>query len=332
MLRALKKDSPKIRSRVRLFSVLVSVAVFLAIIAALLVLMLPQLIASLTSIASQLPHAIDRFQAWLSGLVTDDTGEEVVGYANQILDTVSRRVQEFLQTSLLPSLRTAVGRVTSSFMDIVDVMKNFGLGCIISVYYLGGWEKFGMQAKLLVYSVFPRRAADWIREEVHFADRMFSGFIIGKIVDSAIVGIICFIGCSLFHFPYAMLISVIVGVTNMIPFFGPYLGAFPSTILILTVSPAKALAFFIFVMALQQVDGNVIGPHILGDRLGISSFWILFSILFFGAIWGLPGMLVGAPVFAILYDIAKRLVHIGLRARGCSELEQEYLEKYGDDD
>ena len=329
-LRFLGKDSPKLRSRIRLLSVLLSLALLFFALIALLLLMLPQIIASLNSIASRLPRVIDEYQAWLSGFVSDDTSEEVVGYANQVLDTVSRKLLEYLQTSLLPSLQTTVNRVTSSFMGILDVVKNFGLGCIISVYFLGSWEKFGMQAKLLVYSLFPRRAADWIRSEAHFTDRMFSGFIIGKIVDSLIVGVICFIGCNLFRFPYSMLVSVIVGVTNVIPFFGPYLGAIPSTLLILTESPLKATAFFAFVMVLQQVDGNVIGPRILGDRLGISSFWILFSILFFGAVWGLPGMLVGAPVFAVLYDIARKLIHLGLKERGCEDLAEEYRQKYGD--
>ena len=164
-----------------------------------------------------------------------------------------------------------------------------------------------------------------------YIDRMFSGFIDAKLVDSAIIGILCYIGCSIFRFPNALLVSAIVGITNVIPFFGPFLGAIPATLLILIEDPMKAIWFVVFVVVLQQLDGNIIGPKILGDHTGISSFWVLFSILLFGGLWGLVGMVVSVPLFAVVYDIIKRLIRRGLERNGCSDLMDEYSREYSGD-
>ena len=185
-------------------------------------------------------------------------------------------------------------------------------------------EKLKLQSKMILYALLPRRAADWVMGEAVFADEKFSGFIFGKVIDSAIIGLICFIFTMFTRMPYALLISIIIGITNIIPVFGPFFGAIPSTILILTVSPAKAMIFVIFIIVLQQVDGNVIGPKILGDRLGLSAFWTLFSILIFGSLWGVGGMLIGAPLFAVLYDIVRDFVLSRLRARGEDSILDEY--------
>ena len=329
LLRIGKNSSERKQKLARTVSIILSLLLLLAAITALLLLVLPQIVSSISRIISRLPAAIDSFQAWMSGLDSgDEASHELVIAINQITETVSQKIQNFLQTSLLPTLQTTITRVTSSFMGILGVLKDFGLGCIISVYFLTSWEKFRMQAKMLVYSSMSRKSADMITEEAQFINRMFSGFIIGKLVDSAIIGVICLLFTELFHLPYAMLISVIVGVTNIIPFFGPYLGAIPSILLIMTENLPKAIVFLVFIIVLQQVDGNIIGPKILGDRLGISSFWILFSILFFGALWGLAGMLVGAPIFAVLYDLIKKRTRRGLKARGCEELAEQYREAF----
>ena len=167
-------------------------------------------------------------------------------------------------------------------------------------------------------------------EEVAIVDRMFGGFIDGKLVDSAIIGVLCYIGCSILKFPNALLVSAIVGVTNVIPFFGPFLGAIPATILILFENPIKALWFVLFVFVLQQLDGNVIGPKILGDHTGVSSFWVLFSILLFGGLWGLVGMIIAVPLFAVIYDIVKKLVARGLKRNGCEGLLEDYTREFSD--
>ena len=167
-------------------------------------------------------------------------------------------------------------------------------------------------------------------EEVKYADRMFGGFINGKIMDSAIIGVLCYIGCLIFKFPSALLVSVIIGVTNVIPFFGPFIGAIPATLLILIQSPIKALWFVLFVLVLQQLDGNIIGPKILGNTTGLSSFWVLFAILLFGGLWGFVGMIVGVPLFAVIYDVIKKLVIHGLQRNQELTLLNSYHDQFGD--
>ena len=160
---------------------------------------------------------------------------------------------------------------------------------------------------------------------------MFGGFIDGKIVDSAIIGVLCYIGCLVFRFPNALLISAFVGITNVIPFFGPFIGAIPSAFLILIEDPVKAVWFSLFILGLQQLDGNVIGPAILGDRTGLSSFWVLFTIILFGGMWGVFGMVVAVPLFAVIYDTVKKLVRRGLYKNGQVEIWEQYKAEYPDD-
>lgn len=185
---------------------------------------------------------------------------------------------------------------------------------------------FIAQAKKIIYGVCKKKTADTLIHYVRISNDMFSGFILGKIVDSAIIGIICFVLMTIFSLPYALLVSVIVGVTNIIPVFGPYIGAIPSAMLILLVSPVQALYFIILVAILQQVDGNIIGPAILGDSTGLSAFWVLFSILFFGGFWGIAGMLIGCPLFAVIYTIIKDFVNYCLERRNLSTDTQTYID------
>ena len=185
---------------------------------------------------------------------------------------------------------------------------------------------------MLVRSMLRPRWADLVINEIKFVDRMFGGFIDGKLVDSGIIGVLCYIGCVIFRFPNPLLISAIVGITNVIPFFGPFIGAIPSILLILIEDPVKAIWFAVFIFALQQLDGNVIGPTILGDRTGLSNFWVLFSIVLFGGIWGLVGMVICVPLFAVIYDIVKKLVYKGLRKHSRLDIWDEYKQKYPDEE
>ena len=322
------KGTQKFHAGIRLAAILLSIAFLLLLIIFLVMAVLPEVVTSLSSLISQIPPAIARFRQWLEGLDTSEMSHELVTIIENAVNTISDKVSGFLKGDLLPYLQSLVTSVTTGFLGVLDVVKNFGLGCIISAYLLMGREKFLAQAKLVVYALFPRRLADWIREEVHYTDRMFSGFIHGKLLDSLIIGLLCFAFTLITRMPYAVLVSIVVGVTNIIPFFGPYLGAIPSAIIILTVSPVKCLIFVVFIILLQQVDGNIIGPRILGDRMGLSGFWILFSILIFGSLWGFVGMVIGVPVFAVIYDIIRDLTFIGLRKRNQNDMACEYRKAY----
>lgn len=312
LFRRTKRMAGKERKKgggIRIASVLLALAFFAAVILAVIFMVLPEVINSLSSLISQIPGAISRFSAWLDSLDYSALQPEVAATIESIVNSAAEQVTNFLQTSILPSLNSVLTNVTSGLGNILTFLKNFGLGMIISAYFLSSWETFVRQAKMAVCAIFPEKAAGWIRKETLYANRMFSGFINGKILDSAIIGIICFGFMTVARMPYAVLISLVVGVTNIIPFFGPYLGAIPSALLVLTVSPVKCLVFLVFILILQQFDGNILGPRILGDRLGISSFWILFSIMIFGSLFGIVGMIIGAPLFAVIYDIIRDFIH-----------------------
>ena len=184
------------------------------------------------------------------------------------------------------------------------------------------------QATMIVRSALKPSWAEWVLNEVRFADRMFNGFFMGKLMDSAIVGVICFVGCLLMGFKNPLLIAVIVGVTNIIPFFGPFIGAIPCALLLLLDNPTHALMFLVFIIILQQVDGNIIDPRILGESTGLSALWVMFGILLFGGLWGILGMLIGVPLMAVIYDIIRQLTFKGMRDRGYGKQVDAYNQRY----
>lgn len=300
------------------------------IVYALLIMILPQLYHSIRSLWNSLPDKVSSFVDWAR--VTFGEDEELLHY----FDTTYRAVYSALDTwaseTLSPYLASIVSGVGSSVWKVLMFLYNLLIGLIVAVYLLGSRKKFARQSVLIVRSVLSPKWAELFLDEMAFVDRMFGGFIDGKIVDSAIIGVLCYIGCSVFKFPNPLLVSAIVGITNVIPFFGPFIGAVPSTVLIMIEDPIKGLWFILFVLALQQLDGNVIGPAILGDRTGLSSFWVLFAIILFGGIWGVWGMVICVPLFAVIYDTVKKLVRRGLEKKGQTEVWEQYKADYPDEE
>lgn len=236
--------------------------------------------------------------------------------ATQWAATFQDYIQKFFNSAMLDSVAGIASGITRSVATAGKVLVNILVSVIVSFYCLNSRKKFMLQGRKLIYAAFSRKWADEILYRFSFANRAFSGFVSGRILDSAIIGFICFVGCSLMKITYAPLIAVIVGVTNVIPFFGPFIGAVPSAVLVLLENPIQALYFIIFVILLQQFDGNILGPHILSSAVGVSSFWVLFSILLFGGLWGVPGMILGTPLFAVIYDIVKDWVNDRLKQKG----------------
>jgi predicted PurR-regulated permease PerM len=221
---------------------------------------------------------------------------------------VNTNVFSWVQTTLLPSLGSVVSNVTTGVAYVVKAVYNLIIGIIVSIYILGSYESFSAGARRLSYSLFGIEGAEKLRDGLAFTDKTFMGFINGKLLDSAIIGLICYIVCASLNMPYALLVSVIVGVTNIIPFFGPLIGAIPATIIILMVDPLKAFIFVVFVIILQQVDGNFIGPKILGNSVGINGFWVMFSIIVGAGLFGFWGMLLGVPVFVVIQALFDKAV------------------------
>ena len=322
---------------VRFFSVGLSLVTGILIVYILIIMIAPQLYHSIVNLWNSLPDRIDSLVNWATK--TFGLSEEQINFFDTSSDKFYEEVEKWVTETLAPYISSIVGGVGSivsgvgtSVLKVLQFVYDLLIGLIVAAYLLGSRKRFARQSVLMVRSVLSPKWADLVLEEVAFIDKMFGGFIDGKIVDSLIIGVLCYIGCSIFKFPNALLVSAIVGVTNVIPFFGPFIGAIPSTVLIMIDNPIKGLWFILFVFGLQQLDGNVIGPKILGDRTGISSFWVLFSIILCGGLWGFVGMIIAVPLFAVLYDLVKKLVIRGLKKKEQIELWQQYRAQYPDDD
>lgn len=299
---------------------------FVTLVYVLFAAILPEVIDSITTIADTMPVWLDNISEWLQNLTSRNA--EIQAQIKAFFDDFSDRIMEIINKFLSDRGNTSslIWSVTNGVKNVLILLKDILIGGVSCIYILHERKKFAAQGKMIIYSLFKQNAADKIMEEVNYTDKMFSGFINGKIIDSIIIGILCFIITSICKIPYALLISVFIGVTNIIPFFGPFIGAIPSALIILMISPLKCLYFIIIIIALQQFDGNILGPKILGNSTGLSSFWVLFSITFFGGIWGFAGMILGVPLFAVLYDIIRKLVKKGLVKRNETELLEEYEE------
>ena len=289
----------------------------------LIIMIAPDLVASVVSLWNIIPEKVNDLIVWLEGILGEN--DALLQYFDTSSNTIYNALNTWVQGTLVPYAKNVVSGVGTGVWNVLLFVKNLLIGLIVAVYLLASRKRFSKQGVLVIRSLVKPRWADLILEEIAFVDKMFGGFIDGKLVDSAIIGVLCYIGCSALRFPNALLVSVIVGVTNIIPFFGPFLGAIPGALLILIESPIKALWFLLFILFLQQLDGNVIGPKILGNHTGVSSFWVLFSILLFGGMWGIVGMVVAVPLFAVIYDLARRFVIRGLKKHGCEDMLNAYF-------
>ena len=320
----------KMKGLINALSVTFTILFGLLLIYALCMMIIPQLITSVTTLYYTAQANITKFMYWANHLEFIEKNEQIMELLNSAYAALNTNLDTWIKNTLLPSMQNILSGAALGVLNVVVVLKNLIIGIIVAVYMLASRKRFVQQGKMVLYSVVKPRWASLITEEVKYADRMFGGFINGKILDSAIIGLLCYIGCLIFKFPSALLVSVIIGVTNVIPFFGPFIGAIPATLLILIQNPIKALWFVLFVLVLQQVDGNIIGPKILGNTTGLSSFWVLFAILLFGGLWGFAGMIVGVPLFAVIYDVIKKLVIYGLQRHQELTLLNSYHDQFGD--
>lgn len=311
-------------------SVGATVLVGLLIVYALLIMIIPQLFNSILTLSVTLQSKIDVIMAWILNYFSDN--QILLNYIETGYATISDTFNRWVQNTLMPYMRDIVSGVGLSVWNAIITLKNLFIGIVVAIYLLASRKRFARQANMILHSLVKPEWAQIILDELAYADKMFGGFINGKILDSAIIGVLCYIVCLIVKFPNALLISAIIGVTNVIPFFGPFIGAVPATLFVFIEEPVKAVWFVLFVLILQQIDGNIIGPKILGSSTGLSSFWVLFSILLFGGLWGFVGMLIGVPLFAVIYDIAKKLVTRGLSRNGCSEMMVDYHAQFGDPD
>lgn len=307
----------------RMCSILITILVVYAAFYGFFSMVIPQISSSIITIIEQFPNYVDTLTIWISKILNDNP--DIASFLTGLINKYSFDLETMFNTKIIPQINNVIMTISLSVYSIFKELWNLIIGFIISIYLLGSKEKFAAQAKKIVYAFFPLEASNRFISNVRFANKTFLGFFIGKIMDSIIIGCICFVVTNIMGTPFAVLISVIIGVTNIIPFFGPFLGAIPSTLLILFVDPLQALYFVIFVIILQQIDGNIIGPKILGSSTGLSSFWVIFSITLFGGLFGIFGMIIGVPIFAVVFAFIKSLVESKLITKELPPETSKYL-------
>lgn len=333
----IKKMKPKTASALSgALSIILSLLLALSIIVLLLALIIPQIIDSVSVIVANFDKYYNTAMNWINDIFANN--KVIHDYVESITDSIITTAENWLKTDLLPSAKSLVVNVSSGVVGAFSVIVDIIVSIIVSLYFLSSRKKFAAQCKIFVHSLFKEKIANKIISETQFANKMFMGFISGRLLDSLVIGVLTFVGLLILRVPYPLLIGVIVGVTNIIPFFGPYLGSIPSALLLLLVDPIKCLWFIIFIIVLQQIDGNLIGPKIVGEKTNLNSFWVLFAILLFSGMFGFIGMLIGVPVFAVIYHLAQELIMKGLkRTKYVPSAEDaevslltEYLEKEGE--
>ena len=275
--------------------------------------LLPQLYDSVVGIVDNAENYYASIDTWVTNLLEDNP--ELQGYVDTALGKIYEFINNWITTTFLQDVQKLLSTLTSSVVSVVKSLMNFLIGFVASVYILWSKDTFQAQSKKMIVAVFSPKHADHMFYLGRNIYRVFNGFVIGKIVDSAIIGILCYIGLLVLKMPYPALVATVVGVTNVIPFFGPIIGAVPCGFLILLVNPLQASYFVIFVFILQQLDGNVIGPRILGNTVGISGFWVLTSITLAASLFGFAGMILGVPVFAVIYTLISDSVNNRLRKK-----------------
>ena len=309
----------KARHAIRIIATVLAVVVAVLIVYGLFSILIPGLVESVRNIIRNFQGYVRNITNWV-----DQTfhNQEFDSQTNQLITTVADKIENWFDTSLMPKIDSLMEAIPGQVVGLFSFVKNIFLGLIVSMYVLISKDSIKARFFRILYSLFGIANGNRFVRDLRFIDEKFGGFLIGKLIDSAIIGVIAYIALVIMKMPYPMLIAVVIGVTNIIPFFGPFIGAIPSAVLIFAVDPLKALIFLIFIVILQQVDGNLIGPKILGNSVGISSFMVLVSILIFGGLFGVTGMIIGVPLTAIVITlIQNRLIRRLMKKEIPTDLE-----------
>lgn len=325
MAKALKNSKLKKQSTIaKLVGLLGCMLILLLLFYAVVGIIIPQLAQSIISIAGTQTIGQNAQALFNDFLLKIEENPQIYDFSIYIYDSIYDTVADWVENDLMQFSEDVLVSFSGGLMGIINFVKNLAFGVIIAIYIFYGKEGFIAGFKKILYSFFSIDRANIILDDLRLTDKIFGGFINGKLLDSLIIGILSFIILTIIKIPYALLLSVIVGVTNIIPFFGPIIGAIPCAVLLVLIDPIKCVEFIIFAMLIQVVDGYVIGPRILGQSTGLSSFWVLFAILVFGGIFGFVGMVIGVPVFAVIYNFISRFIYNSLSKKGISDEEIDY--------
>lgn len=308
----------------RVLSVILSFTIVLGLIFLFFYAVIPQIVDSATNIYNQSDNYRNTILKFFISI--KDKNPNLYAFIINLVDEYSYQLENWRDSFLIPKITEIIKNLSSGLFSFAGALWNLILGTIISIYVLINKEKFKGQYKKLSFGILGIEYGNKFLSNMRFVLDKFSGFIVGKLVDSLIIGIICYIGCLIFKFDYPVLIALVVGVTNIIPFFGPFIGGGICALLLILTNPLKCLYFVIFVIVLQQFDGNVLGPKLLGDSTGLSGFWVIFAITLFGGLWGVPGMVIGVPLFAVIYSAIKIGIESSLSKKGIPTDSYEYTD------
>jgi len=318
-----KNNEKKAKRFSRIIGLILTFIAAFAVITAVLYLVIPRVYESIITIAQNLSTYYDNGVSLISKVFKN---ESLQAGAISIFENFGDMFEKFLSSGWVDKLGTVTGTVLSSVISIVKTFINVLIGIIISVYVLSEKERFGARTKKVMYSTIKTKTATRFIKTIKKIDTAFNNFYVGKIIDSLILGVIVYIVLVIFDIPYKELVAVIVTITNVIPFFGPFIGAIPSALFILMIDPLKCLEFVIIIVVLQQFDGNILGPKILGSKTGLSSFWVLCALMVFGGWFGFIGMFIAIPIFSVAYSAIKTWVYGRLEKTGITRSTEEFMD------
>ncbi len=284
-------------------AITISLLFFVCVISVFFYMVIPEFADTVATLISVLPGQVKNVSNWLINLM--ESNSDVASVMNRLLVALD----DWFQNNFVSNATLYATQLANGVINVVNFVLDFLIGLVLAFYLLAGKQTLKRQFKKILFAVFNKDTTKKIINVIRKSDDIFSGFINGKLINALIIGVLCFIGCTIMGIPYVMLVSVVIAVTDMIPVFGPYIGAVPCALLILLYSPIKCLYFVIFIILLQVFDGNVIGPRILGESTGLSAFWVMVAIILGGGLFGIIGMLIGVPVFAVCYYLVRTLVN-----------------------
>ena len=310
-------------------SIFISLAIMLVVIYTLLSMILPELYQSITKLVSNFDSYVETMQNWFYNLHFFEDNPALYENLSAMVEKMMGNFESFITEQLLGKISNLLSGITFGLIGVFNTVLDLVVGLIVSVYILFSKRKYVGKAKKMTYALFQPQVANTIVHMSSRCNQIFGGFISGKLLDSLIIGMMCFLGLSVFRMPYTLLISVSIGVTNIIPFFGPFIGAIPSALLVLLSDPTnikQVFVFVLFILCLQQFDGNILGPKILGDSTGLSALMVVVAILIGGGFFGFLGMILAVPFFAVIHYLIQCFVHYRLSQRGLPTETISYLD------
>lgn len=321
-----KRAVKKAAKTANFIAVVLTYVTWVIILGGLLWIAIPQVYQSVSEFIRSVPQYVEAGSKWFTEFKANNP--QIAEYADKGVDAAQTWIQSKISDT---QFITSVGKAAfQGVVDFVGLLFDIAVGIVISVFFLSGRKTFAKKSKLIIHCLFKEKHANAIIKEFKYADKMFGGFLEGKIIDSTLIAILYFIFAISLGIPYAALLALICGVTNIIPFFGPFLGAIPSGFIILmSGEPWQLFWFIVFVCVIQFIDGNIIDPHIVGGNIQISPFCVIFAVLFFGGLWGFIGLLIGVPTFAVIYDIIKKIIYARLIKTGKKDILKAHLAEFG---